>query len=245
MNQKYRGAKERVSVVTGEKKSESERAIARSAWWNGEVETAAMKTGVCETRERSATPGFGHRQQKHATSLPHCPSVSHLTFTCTWSQRQQLRRCAQPWPWRCWVRRRRSRRSSALSAAALPPNHRCTTCLAPLASSVAEAEGCACERNRGAALVGELLSEVGQRQAEQQRQIREFQNEVQERTRTSAIRVAQKALATEDTVSTAAATQFSQRAHRSQSSQHLCLAPQLVQAIFPATQPCVPRRTVF
>jgi hypothetical protein len=160
MNQKYRGAKERVSVVTGEKKSESERAIARSAWWNGEVETAAMKTGVCETRERSATPGFGHRQQKHATSLPHCPSVSHLTFTYKWSQRQQLRRCAQPWPWRCWVRRRRSRRSSALSAAALPPNRRCTTCLAPLASSVAEAEGCACERSRGAALVGELLSEV-------------------------------------------------------------------------------------
>jgi hypothetical protein len=59
-------------------------------------------------------------------------------------------------------------------------------------------------------LVGELLSEVGQRQAKQQRQIREFQNEVQERARTSAIRAAQKALATKDTVSTAAATQFSQ-----------------------------------
>jgi hypothetical protein len=30
-----------------------------------------------------------------------------------------------------------------------------------------------------------------------------------------------------------------------ESSQHLCLTPQLGQAIFPATPPCVPRRTVF
>jgi len=58
-------------------------------------------------------------------------------------------------------------------------------------------------------LVGELLSEVGQRQAEQQRQIREFQNEVQERAKTSAMRAAQKALATENTVSRADATQTS------------------------------------
>ncbi|XP_024397990.1 uncharacterized protein [Physcomitrium patens] len=58
-------------------------------------------------------------------------------------------------------------------------------------------------------LVGELLSDVGQRQAEQQRQIREFQNEVQERAKSASRKAAQKALATDNTVSVAAATQVS------------------------------------
>ncbi|CAM6103855.1 unnamed protein product [Calypogeia fissa] len=45
--------------------------------------------------------------------------------------------------------------------------------------------------------IGEFLSDVGRRQAEQQKQIREFQDEVQERAAAAALKAAQKALAIE------------------------------------------------
>lgn len=52
--------------------------------------------------------------------------------------------------------------------------------------------------DRIGSFVGELLSEVGQRQAEHQSHILEFQNEVQARAKTAEARAVQKALAQEN-----------------------------------------------
>lgn len=45
--------------------------------------------------------------------------------------------------------------------------------------------------------IGEFLSDLGRRQSEQQKRIREFQDEVQSRAAAAALKAAQKALATE------------------------------------------------
>ncbi|KAH9541118.1 hypothetical protein CY35_14G043800 [Sphagnum magellanicum] len=46
-------------------------------------------------------------------------------------------------------------------------------------------------------VIGEILSDIGRRQAEQQKHIRDFQEEVQQRARSAAVKAARKALSVE------------------------------------------------
>ncbi|KAG6551851.1 hypothetical protein Mapa_006465 [Marchantia paleacea] len=54
--------------------------------------------------------------------------------------------------------------------------------------------------------IGEFLSDVGRQQAEQQKKIREFQDEVQERAKAAAAKAAQRAMAAEQSKSISTST---------------------------------------
>ncbi|BBN00696.1 hypothetical protein MPTK1_2g01260 [Marchantia polymorpha subsp. ruderalis] len=58
--------------------------------------------------------------------------------------------------------------------------------------------------------IGEFLSDVGRQQAEQQKKIREFQDEVQERAKAAAAKAAQKAMAAEQSKSISSTSTVSQ-----------------------------------